>query len=91
MRTFKVWHTLDIDNNSFNMMHDIAENILDALDLKDEKYKIDDEGILEFNMDITYIEDVDDLSYVLDDDIVIYGADSDILMTKKTMRELGLD
>lgn len=87
---FKLWHCLDL-KLSENKRIEQAKNIIDSLDCYCGGYQVDNEGVLKADLMLETIKELIDLSYILNDDIVIYGSDCDILITKKTMKELGLD
>jgi len=89
MNKFKVWY--DLDSTKEESLKEQAELILLWIGKEGTTYKIDNEDIMEFKIQLSSIDELIKLGADLGDDIVIYGADSDILMTKKTMKELGLD
>jgi len=88
---FELWEALDLKSDkSINLQADyLADALFDELLITN--VRVDDEGIFKAVVIIDTLEDLLKLSPILKDDIVIYGLDSDLIMSKRTMKELGLD
>lgn len=86
---FEIWITLDENRSVHIQERRILNKIIDELEYM--THRVDDEKIMYVDVQINSLEDLMVLPFLLEDDIVIYGVESNIIMTKKTMKELGLD
>lgn len=87
---FKFIYCFNDDNVYIPNIIDHFEHIIKTLDIYCSNYTIDNENILKADLILSKLEDLVKLSAELDDDIIITGTECNMLMTKDTMKQLGL-
>lgn len=86
---FEIWICLNLEKDLKEQEQTMLDLILGEIEYM--THRVDDEGVMYVDVQINSLEGLMVLPSLLEDDIVIYGTESDLIMTKKDMRELGLD